>query len=125
MKIAIKSFIFLAYILLAFPYQIHSSTHILNYEQEMEKIKVIANKVMGCESPDGEHDHWGDLNYKYKAYGILQFQQRTFIWLSNLSGKKNMKWKNKNHQIQLFEWAVKNNYGYLWTCYRWYEKGLI
>lgn len=125
MKIAIKSFIFLAYILLAFPYQIHSSTHILNYEQEMKKIKVITNKVIKCESPNGGHNHWGDLNYKYHAYGVLQFQQRTFIWLANLSGKKNMNWKSKKHQIQLFEWALVNGHGRLWTCYRWYKKGLI
>ena len=121
MKIAIKSFIFLAYILLAFPYKIHSSTHILNYEQEMNKIKVIANKVIQCES-EGRHNLWGDLNYPHHAYGILQFQQRTFIWLTKLSGKRALKWKNKENQVELFEWAIKNNYGYLWTCYRILDK---
>lgn len=126
MKIAIKSFIFLAYILLAFPYQIHSSTHILNYEQEMGKIKVIANKVMKCESPEGKHDIWGDLNYPHKAYGIAQFQKRTFVWLSNLAGKKNRQWKKKEHQIELLEWALVNGHGKLWTCYRILnKKGLI
>lgn len=125
MKIAIKSFIFLAYILLAFPYQIHSSTHILNYDKEIKKIRVIANKVMRCESPDGGHDHWGDLNYSHPAYGIAQFQKRTFYWLANISGNKNFQWKNKEHQIKLLHWALINGHENLWTCYRWYKKGLI
>lgn len=126
MKITIKSFIFLAYILLAFPYKIHSSTHILNYEQEMNKITIIAKKVMKCESPTGKHNIWGDLNYPHHAYGIAQFQKRTFYWLSNLSGKKNRQWKNKKHQIELLEWALTNGHENLWTCYRLLnKKGLI
>lgn len=118
MKIAINSFIFLAYILLAFPYQTSSASIILNYEKEMGKIKVIANKVMKCESPEGKHNIWGDLNYPHKAYGILQFQKRTFIWLSKISGKKGLHWKNEKDQKELFFWAVQNGYGKLWTCYR-------
>lgn len=125
MKIVIKSFIFLAYILLAFPYQIYNSTHILNYEQEIKKIKIITDKIMKCESPDGGHDHWGDLDYPHHAYGIAQFQKRTFVWLSNISGKKHLQWKSKKDQIELLHWALANGHENLWTCYRWYKKGLI
>ena len=125
MKIAIKSFIFLAYILLAFPYKIHSSTHILNYEQEMNKIKIIANKVIQCES-EGRHNLWGDLNYPHHAYGIAQFQKRTFNWMSRISGKKNMQWKNKKDQIELLHWAIEKGHGRYWTCFRILDKkGLI
>ena len=126
MKIIIHSFIFLAYILLAFPYQTSSATIILNYEKEMGKIKIIANKVMKCESPDGKHNIWGDLNYPHKAFGIAQFQKRTFVWMSRISGKKHLQWKNKKDQIELLNWAIEKGYGHYWTCFRVLSKrGLI
>ena len=126
MKVAIHSFIFLAYILLAFPYQTSSATIILNYEKEMGKIKIIANKVMKCESPTGKHNIWGDLNYPHKAFGIAQFQKRTFVWMSKLSGKRHLQWKSKKDQIELLNWAIEKGYGRYWTCFRILsKKGMI
>ena len=70
-------------------------------------------------SSGGLHENvWGDKNYIHKAYGIAQFQKRTFYWLMDISGKKNMKWKNKDDQIKLLKWALENGQGELWSCYR-------
>ena len=113
------------YIIFLFPYQIANSSFVLDeekYAKEIEKYnkqkqEVVVKKIIQCES-EGKHDVWGDKNYIYPAYGILQFQQRTFYWLSSISGKKNLKWKNKDHQIELLKWALQNGQGELWTCYR-------
>ena len=62
----------------------------------------------------------------YLSRGILQFQKRTFYWLQTISNKKNLQWKNKNHQIELFNWAIQNNQGDLWSCYKYLKlKGEI
>lgn len=93
-----------------------------NYKYEIEKLnkektEVIIRKIIQCES-EGKEDVWGDKNYIYPAYGITQIQNRTFLWLSDISGKKNLKWKNPKHQIELLKWALLNGQGDLWTCYR-------
>ena len=94
-----------------------------NYKHRIEeidkkKINIISKKVIQCES-EGKHDGvWGDKNYPYPAYGIAQMQKRTFYWLMDISGKKNMKWKNKDDQIKLLKWALENGQGELWSCYR-------
>lgn len=93
-----------------------------NYKYEIEKLnkektEVSIRKIIQCES-EGKQNLWGDKNYIYPAYGIAQMQNRTFLWLSNISGKKNLKWKNPDHQIILLKWALENGQGNLWTCFR-------
>ena len=94
---------------------------LLETEQEIgHRIELLltVQSILLCES-SGKHENvWGDKNYKYPAYGIAQIQERTFYWLSDKAGFKNMKWKNKNDQIKLLMWAVENDYGELWTCYK-------
>lgn len=117
--------ILVCYIIFFIPYQISGADIHIDYNLyrdkietiHKQKIKEVVNKVIQCES-EGKHNVWGDLNLKYPVYGIAQMQYRTFRWLSNISGKKGMKWKNKDHQIQLLEWALQNDLGELWTCYR-------
>lgn len=95
-------------------------TQLKNENKELsmvwEKYSTI-DDVINCES-GGKHDVWGDLDYKYPAFGKLQFQRRTFNWLSDKSNNTDLHWKNSNDQIFLFNWAMENNYGHLWTCYR-------
>jgi hypothetical protein len=74
----------------------------------------LAENIIMCES-EGKMV-WGDLDLEYKAFGVAQFQERTFNWLSKLSGKK-LDYDNQEHQKELLRWALENNYGYLWTCY--------
>jgi len=125
MKLAIISFIFTIYILLIIPSPIISSVKVLNSKEGQRKInQYIIDKILQCES-ENKHHIWGDLNYIYPAYGIAQFQKRTFLWLSKIAGKKNRQWKNKEHQIELLIWAIENGHGRLWTCYRWYKRGII
>ena len=120
----IKKYIFILVFCLVFiiPITVSNAFIKLDYENYKDKInktrtEIIIKKIIQCES-EGKEDIWGDKNYKFPAYGIAQMQKRTFYWLMGISGKKNMKWKNKDHQIELLEWALQNGQGNLWTCYR-------
>ncbi len=124
----IVTMIFFSFLIL--PYQVSKADIKLDYEnfkpgiekirqeEKQKKVETIVNKVIKCESPEGKHDVWGDKHYIYPAYGILQFQRRTFYWLVSISGKKGLNWKKKDDQIELAKWAIENNQGELWTCYR-------
>ena len=74
----------------------------------------IIKKIIFCESK-GEHEGvWGD---KGKAYGIAQFWENTFYWFAEMSGLENPDWKNKEQQIILLDWGLKNGYGEHWSCF--------
>lgn len=71
--------------------------------------------IIACES-SGRHDGvWGDGG---KSYGIVQFQKRTFDYLSARSGIEGLDWKDKNDQLALLSWALDNEHGNNWTCYK-------
>jgi len=77
----------------------------------------IVQAVIMCES-SGRHNIWGDLNYTYPAFGIAQFQERTFYWMAEKANLNNPNWKSEWQQVWLLEWAIDNGYGKYWTCYR-------
>ena len=80
------------------------------------KTDLIASKIIFEES-GGVHETWGDLDYKYPAYGICQMQERTFYWLAEKVGRTDLDWKNKEDQIFLLKWSINNGYCSLWsTC---------
>ena len=123
MKLAIRSFIFLAYLILLFPYQISSASITLNYENYKHKIEKYKEqeqekrlqKIIQCES-DGLHEGvWGDNG---KSYGWLQFQKVSFFHIAKNMGFKNAKWKNKKDQYIVAKWGIANGYAKWWTCYR-------
>lgn len=117
--------ILIYYIIFFIPYQISGADLYIDYNLykdkiehiKKQKIETIVKKVIQCES-EGVHNVWGDLNLRYPVYGIAQMQYRTFLWLEKISGKKNMKWKNKDHQIELLKWALQNGQGGLWSCFK-------
>ena len=79
-------------------------------------VDIIASKIMFSESR-GIHDTWGDLDYVFPAFGIAQMQSRTFNWLADLAGEKDLDWKNEQDQVFILKWAIKNGYCDLWsTC---------
>jgi hypothetical protein len=81
-----------------------------------EPLDEVIKDVINCESR-GNPNLVGDLGLKYKAYGILQFQIRTFNSLSELSGLYGSI-DNSDDQIKLFKWAIANGYGRYWyNCY--------
>lgn len=81
-------------------------------------IYVLAHKIIECESKFKHVNNWGDLDYPYPAYGIAQFQERTFNWMKGLAKMPDLEWKNREDQIWLLRWALKNGYGNHWyTCY--------
>lgn len=77
---------------------------------EQKKIAILK-----CESQLKHHNVWGDHG---KSYGIAQFQLKTFNYLKTLANKPELRWKNCQDQLWLFDWALKNGYGKNWTCYR-------
>lgn len=84
--------------------------------KQIELLLTVQSIVM-CES-SGKHEQWGDHNKKYPAFGIGQFQERTFYWLAGKAGFKNLNWKKVDDQLNVLIWAVDNGFGNLWTCYR-------
>ena len=82
--------------------------------EEEKYFDQLTEDIIQCES-QGKMV-WGDLDKPHKAYGVAQFQERTFDWMCKLSGK-NLDYANADHQRELLRWALENNYGRMWTCY--------
>jgi hypothetical protein len=82
--------------------------------EEEKYFDKLTEDIIQCES-QGKMV-WGDLNLKHKAYGVAQFQERTFKWLCELSGK-DLNYYSAEDQKELLRWALENNYGRMWTCY--------
>lgn len=82
-------------------------------EERLKEAKIIS-KIIQCES-SGRHNIYGDGG---RSFGIAQFQKATFYWLAGKSGLKGLKWKDRDDQIKLLTWAVQNNHGHLWSCYK-------
>lgn len=68
------------------------------------------DRIITCES------HWQiDAYNQSGAYGLAQFKEKTFDWLAQ-KANFNGEWKNPDDQIKLLDWAIENNYSYLWEC---------
>jgi hypothetical protein len=91
------------------------------FSANAETTAEIVLKVLQCES-SFRNNVWGDVDTKYPSYGIAQFQERTFNWLKELAGRKELNWKNPSDQIWLLRWSIEHGYGHYWTCYRKYLK---
>lgn len=92
------------------------SQHIKSLETQLRDYKLI-DKVLRCESSYRHENLWGDLNYTFPAYGIAQFQERTFKELAGKAGYKNLEWKDKEDQVRILAWGLRNGYGKRWSCY--------
>jgi len=73
-------------------------------------------QLIDCESK-WDSEAIGDLDYDYPAYGLIQIQERTWDWLCRLSDKQ-LDYYNPRDQIELLKWAMENDFGSLWTCYK-------
>lgn len=78
-------------------------------KKERDKLHII-----NCESGIRHEGIWGDNG---ASYGVAQFQYRTFDWMRTQAGKPRLKWKNRNDQLWLLDWALDQGYGKYWTCY--------
>lgn len=101
-------------IVLFLPKHIEADTY---FPPILTNLDIITNKVIDCES-SGNNNKVGDLNYPYHAYGILQYQIRTFNELKQKANLIELNIENAQDQITLFRWSVINGYGKLWSCYR-------
>ena len=81
-----------------------------NVEIEREKFSILT-----CESNIRHKGIWGDGG---KSYGIAQFQLATFKDLREKAGRPELRWKNRDDQIWLLDWALRNGYGRYWTCFQ-------
>lgn len=82
--------------------------------EEEKYFDQLTEDIIQCES-QGKMV-WGDLDKLHKAFGIAQFQKRTFDWLSQEYGKK-LNYNSAQDQRELLRWAVENGHARLWTCY--------
>lgn len=83
------------------------------------KLDILASRVTECESGQ---DHYICENGGYcddgMAYGKWQFWEDTFYWFAEMAGFEGLDWKNVSHQDLVGYWALDNNYGNHWTCFR-------
>jgi len=76
-------------------------------------IQVLADRIVDCESRGKMV--WGDLDKEHPAFGVAQFQKRTFDWLNELRGTT-LNYFDEQDQRSMLYWAIKNGYIYLWSC---------
>ena len=82
---------------------------------EVAPSTILADKIIECES--NGRMVMGDLNYPYPAYGIIQVQERTWLWLSekmDFEGSIN----NADDQRRFLIMAIEQGYGRYWSCFR-------
>jgi hypothetical protein len=77
---------------------------------EREKLHILT-----CESGIRHKGVWGDGG---ESYGVAQFQRATFRDLQTQAGRPELRWKNRDDQIWLLDWALRHGYGRYWTCYQ-------
>lgn len=87
-----------------------------NNEVPVGEMSELEYNVAMCES-SMNNTLVGDLDSKYPAYGLYQFQVRTFNSLKVLAGMSELSIDNARDQLKLFRWAITNGYGSYWTCY--------
>ena len=90
---------------------------IVEIQHQIELLLTAQNIVM-CESSARHDGVWGDKHKSYPAYGIGQFQERTFYWLADKAEMTGLKWNKVDDQLRLLLWAIDNGHANLWTCYR-------
>lgn len=83
--------------------------------KEEKNIIDLAEAIIECES--GNEMVWGDTTLKYPAYGVAQFQERTWNWMKELSGMYWLNYNSPQDQKRLLIWALSNGYGSHWACY--------
>ena len=83
----------------------------------IERYETLHN-IIQCESGYRHDGLVGDLEYPYQAYGIGQFQLRTFMMLAEEVGLEKPDIWNMEQHLTLINHALNTGRGDLWTCYR-------
>jgi hypothetical protein len=84
-------------------------------DQKTQVIETMVSQVTFCESSNKHEGVWG----KAGEYGVAQFKPRTFQWMARMAGHPEYRIGNRNDQIAILRWAIKNGYGNHWsTCYK-------
>lgn len=86
----------------------------LEEREEITQTDIIAENIIQCESSN--QMKWGDLHLPIHAYGVAQFQFRTFEWLKGLAQAPSLNFYKEDDQVWLLKWAIDNGYLYLWSC---------
>jgi hypothetical protein len=81
--------------------------------QSSASIEAMADKIIECES--NGRMIYGDNGM---AYGIAQFWKATFSMMSKQSGMTWLDYYSEDDQRTLLLWALENNLGFHWTCWR-------
>ena len=87
--------------------------HAAQYDVQQAKLDFVANKIIYYESR-GMHDGVWSRTDVIPAYGVAQFQRRTFNWMKGLAHRPDLNWKNEDDQRYLLRWALANGYGSHW-----------
>lgn len=80
--------------------------------------KEIIERILFCESSNRHYLKDGRvIRGKLDEIGIAQYRPKTWKWFNELRGT-NLDIFNKAHQIEMLNWALENNLGKHWVCYR-------
>jgi len=92
----------------------------LYLQSEIDALRHELNKrekaleVIGCESNGRHIGVWGDNG---KSLGWLQWQYKSFRHIVNEMGKPELRWTDRDHQLEAFLYAIDNGYEHWWTCF--------
>ena len=88
------------------------------YYPSVYTVGAIMAKVVQCESGWNHYDKNGEvIRGKAGEYGIAQFMKSTWDWFNELRGT-NLNILNREHQLELMEWAFSEGLASHWTCYK-------
>lgn len=87
----------------------------LSYSQYDASVEREKLQILTCESGLQHQGIWGDGG---KSYGIAQFQYATFKDLRDQAGRPALRWKSRDDQLWLLDWALRHGYGKYWSCYK-------
>lgn len=78
-----------------------------------DPIPDMIEKIVMCESSGNHEGVWG----KAGEFGIAQFKKESFYLFAKMAGFENADWKNKEHQLYLLEWGLRNGKENHWVCF--------
>lgn len=83
---------------------------------EAQKLKILQGES-GCR----HYDRAGKIirGDGGRALGIAQFHRATFENLKKLAGRPELSILDKDDQLWLFDWAIRNGHAHNWTVARW------
>jgi hypothetical protein len=97
--------------------QLSKEEVIAKYSEQYGTSSELITKVMMCESGGNPNAVNNNEPNNIQSFGIMQFQKPSFDYMSSKMGEQ-LDFYSYHDQIKLASWAISNNMGRNWSCYR-------